>query len=88
MQPLRSDIYNTLQDGTTYSLESLAHRYRTNEHVIRVQLDRLQQEGKKLKVTEDEVSVFIDHTRPIWIILPYIFMGFILTLALGGYING
>lgn len=88
MTPLRSQIYTQLQDGTTYSLEQLAHKYRTNEHVIRVQLDRLQQEGKKLKVTDEEVSVFIDHTRPIWIILPYIFMGFILALALGGYING
>lgn len=88
MQPLRSDIYNTLQDGTTYSLESLAHKYRTNKHVIRVQLDRLQQEGKKLKVTDEEVSVFLDHNRPFWLYAGWVFMGFILYVLFSGVIHG
>lgn len=67
MTPFRSQIYEQLESGTTYSIEQLAHRYRTNEHVI---------------------SIFLDHTRPIWVILSYIFMGFILVLLFSGVING
>ncbi|MEK5065931.1 hypothetical protein [Cytobacillus sp. FSL R5-0596] len=90
MNALRDEIYNTLQSApeVTYSIETLAHKYRTNEHVIRIQLDRLQQEGKQLKVTDEEVSIFLQHERPFWIYAGWVGIGFILYILFGGLING
>ncbi|WP_394139607.1 hypothetical protein [Cytobacillus oceanisediminis] len=88
MTPLRSQIYEQLESGTTYSIEALAHKYRTNEHVIKVQLDRLKQEGKKIKVTDEEVSIFLNHDSKFWLFASYIFMGFILAVLFGGWIHG
>ncbi|MBU8770295.1 hypothetical protein [Cytobacillus oceanisediminis] len=88
MQPLRAKLYSQIEQQGTYSIDTLSRQYGLSKPVIQVQLQKMKEEGKQIEITDDEVSVFIDHTRPIWIILPYIFMGFFLALALGGYING
>jgi hypothetical protein len=89
MQPLRSDLYNTLtSQNRTYSLEELANRHKTSEEVIKVQLDRLQQEGKRLKVTEEEVSIFLQHERPLWLYAGWVGIGFILYVLFSGGIHG
>ncbi len=88
MTPLRSQIYEQLESGTTYSIESLAQKYRTNEHVIKIQLDKLKQEGKQIKVTDEEVSIFLQHETPFWIYAGWVGIGFILYVLFSGVISG
>ncbi|MBN8200512.1 hypothetical protein [Bacillus sp. NTK034] len=88
MQPLRAKLYSQIEQQGTYSIDTLSRQYGLSKPVIQMQLRKMQEEGKQIEITDDEVSVFIDHTRPVWIILPYIFMGFILALLFSGVING
>lgn len=88
MTPLRSQIYEQLESGTTYSIEELANKYRTSEHVIKIQLDKLKEEGKQLKVSDEEVSIFLQHERPFWLYAGWVGMGFILYVLFSGVISG
>lgn len=85
MNALRDDIYQTLQKNPTYSLEALAAKYRTSEAVIKVQLDRMKEEGRELPVSDEEACVFLDHTRWFWVPLLWILIGLIFTVA---WLNG
>jgi DeoR/GlpR family transcriptional regulator of sugar metabolism len=88
MQPLREQIYSQLQQEGTYSLDSLAHQYRTSKPVIELQLQRLQEEGKKIKVTDEEVCIFLDHSHKIWPYAFWLFFGLIFTLLGIGVFDG
>jgi hypothetical protein len=84
MTPLREEIYNQLASGSTYSMSELAEQYRVSKPVMELQLQRLKEEGKQIKVSEEEVCVLLDHTHKAWPYIFWVFVGFIFILYLLG----
>lgn len=88
MTPLRTQIYSQIENEGTYSIERLANQYRVSEHVIRIHLDKLKEEGKKIRVTDDEVSILLDHSHKFWIFAFWVFVGLVTAVVFLGGING
>lgn len=87
MQALREQIYSQLETGTTYSMSELAHQYKVSQPVIEVQLQRLRDEGKKIKISEDEVSILLSETHWIWPFAFWVFVGLIFVIFFSGVID-
>jgi hypothetical protein len=75
MKPLREEIYHQLVSGDTYTLDQLSKQYRVSKPVMELQLQRLKEEGKQIKVTDEEVCILLDHTQKVWPFLFWIFVG-------------
>lgn len=74
MEPLRNQLSNI----DTYTLDSLASQYQSIRPV--------KTEKKQIEVSDDEVSIFLNHTNKIW---PYLFwIFFMVILILMGVIDG
>lgn len=81
MSPLREQIYEEICQNNSITLEQLAKQYRVSEPVMELQLNRLKQEGKKIKVSDEEVCLLLDHTNKFLPLVFWIVIGFIFTLA-------
>lgn len=88
MQPLRAKLYSQIEQQGTYSIDTLSRQYGLSKPVIQMQLRKMQEEGKQIQISDDEVSVFLDHNRPFWLYAGWVFMGFILYVLFSGVIHG
>ena len=73
MQPVRDHIYETIQSETIYSIKALAQQYRMSEPAIKVQLNRLKAEGKKITV-EDDCILLNENSILWWFAFPALFI--------------
>ncbi len=88
MQPLRAKLYSQIAQQGPDSIDTLSRQYGLSKPVIQMQLRKMQEEGKQIKISDDEVSVLLDHNRPFWLYAGWVGIGFILYVLFGGLISG